>query len=190
MPPPSPHPLPRFPLPLSFFLSFFRFFFFFSPVSLAHFTLVRRPSRASHFFASCQPTNQAAKSFSDVAPTDKWSALGLPACGHYWSMRFSLPFPLLSLPFLPSFSPPVSRAPLPPSSFTPLVFTFYFTSRSFIIFLISSGYPFPSVTIVGNGVEVEESMASSGFFFEDLDLRAIVHPSLSLFLSVSFVAIK
>lgn len=29
------------------------------------------------------------------------------------------------------------------------------------------------MTIVGNGVEVEESMASSGFF-EDLDLRAIV----------------
>lgn len=43
-----------------------------------------------------QPTNQPAKSFSDVAPTDKWSALGLPACGHYWSMRFSV--------FLQSFS--------------------------------------------------------------------------------------
>lgn len=68
-------------------------------VSLAHFTLVRRPPHARHFFAFCQPTNQPAKSFSDVAPTDKWSALRLPACGHYWSMRFSVFSPV----FLSSF---------------------------------------------------------------------------------------
>lgn len=107
MPPPSPHPPPHFPL------------FF---VSLAHFTLVRRPSRASHFFASCQPTNQAAKSFSDVAPTDKWSALGLPACGHYWSMRFSLLLLLLLSLLSPLLSPrflPSRIACLSPSSFTP-----------------------------------------------------------------------
>lgn len=158
---PPTRPAPSLSLPLFF-------------VSLAHFTLVRRPSHARHFFASCQPTNQAAKSSSDVAPTDKWSALGLPACGHYWSMRFSVLLPSVffpssrphpSLPTLPPppshlqpplcrpvtpstrsfsspFAPPspslsrtVSRA-FSPSSFTP-VFTFYFTSRSFIIFLIS-----------------------------------------------------
>lgn len=34
------------------------------------------------------------------------------------------------------------------------------------------------MTIVGNGVEVEESMASSSGFFEDLDLRAIAPLSL------------
>lgn len=64
-----------------------------------------RISRALHFGSASSsrqallcllPTNQPAKSFSDVAPTDKWSALGLPACGHYWSMRFSV--------FLQSFS--------------------------------------------------------------------------------------
>ena len=94
-------------------------------VSLAHFTLVRRPSHARHFFASCQPTNQAAKSSSDVAPTDKWSALGLPACGHYWSMRFSVLLPSVffpssrphpSLPTLHTPSQPTCSHPSPPVS--------------------------------------------------------------------------
>lgn len=118
-------------------------------VSLAHFTLVRRPSHARHFFASCQP----AKSFSDVAPTDKWSALGLLACGHYWSMRFSVLLPSFSRHFfILLFLNPIFRStPLSIVSsmlylpslhpFMP-IFTFYFTSRSFIIFLISRGYPF------------------------------------------------
>lgn len=100
------------------------------------------------------PTNQPAKSFSDVAPTDKWSALGLPACGHYWSMRFSVLLLSFSrhffilLFFHPIFrSTPLSIVSPMPSIFPPPrpsmpIFTFYFTSRSFIIFLISRGYPF------------------------------------------------
>lgn len=121
-------------------------------VSLAHSTLVRRPPHARHFFASCQPTNQPAKSFSDVAPTDKWSALGLPACGHYWSMRFSVLLPSFSRHFFLSFFFPshlsfytsFHRLSDALSSLHPSmpIFTFYFTSRSFIIFLISRGYPF------------------------------------------------
>lgn len=125
-------------------------------VSLAHSTLVRRPPHARHFFASCQPTSQPAKSCSDVAPTDKWSALGLPACGHYWSMRFSVLLPSFSrhffyaslfpshLSFCTSFhrlSDALSSPLPPPHPFMP-IFTFYFTSRFFIIFLISRGYPF------------------------------------------------
>lgn len=99
-----------------------------------------------------QPTNQPAKSFSDVAPTDKWSALGLPACGHYWSMRFSVHLPSSSRHFFyPSFFPShlsfytsFHRLSDALSSLHPSmpIFTFYFTSRSFIIFLISRGYPF------------------------------------------------
>ena len=186
MPPPSSHPL-SFPL------------FF---VSLAHFTLVRRPSHASHFFASCQPTNQAAKSSSDVAPTDKWSALGLPGCLRALLVDafFHLSRPFAFFPRLPpslylssSLAPstafpsaplyhhppppfgrrlyPVSRAS--PSSFTP-VFTFYFTSRSFIIFLISPGYPF----VRDNCRKWGGSRAADGKWFfrppSDLNLRAIV----------------
>lgn len=128
-------------------------------VSLPHFTLVRRPPHARHFFCLL-PTNQAAKSSSDVAPTDKWSALRLPACGHYWSMRFSV-FPpvflssFFTLPSPPPFFPhPVSSLyasfhrlsrclyPHLPADPSAPVFTFYFTSRSCIIFLISRGYPF------------------------------------------------
>lgn len=92
-------------------------------VSLAHFTLVRRPSHARHFFASCQPTNQAAKSSSDVAPTDKWSALGLPACGHYWSMRFSVLLPSVFSPLHPHPSahlvPPIHLPSAPCHPVTP-----------------------------------------------------------------------
>lgn len=125
-----------------------------------------RISRALHFGSASssrqallcllptnQPTSQPAKSSSDVAPTDKWSALGLPACGHYWSMRFSVflrsfsrHFLSLFFPYRPSFYTSFHRlsrcsCPIFPPSRMP-VFTFYFTSCSFIIFLISRGYPF------------------------------------------------
>lgn len=72
------------------------------------------------------PTNQPAKSCSDVAPTDKWSALGLPACGHYWSMRFSVLLPSFSRhfftllffisSFVPHLFPSSLRCPIFPTS--------------------------------------------------------------------------
>lgn len=125
----------------------------------------------------------------------------LAACGHYWSMRFSiflarsrfstsssLPPSLflsrsVSSPFLPRLfttprPPPFGRRLYPvsrasPSSFTP-VFTFYFTSRSFIIFLISPGYPF----VRDNCRKWGGSRAADGKWFfrppSDLNLRAIV----------------
>lgn len=140
-------------------------------VSLAHFTLVRRPPHARHFFASCQPTSQPAKSFSDVAPTDKWSALRLPACGHYWSMRFSV-FPPV---FLSSFFTPLFFSPSRSSlcaSFHRLSDVYALSSLHWLCLhfilrhapLLSFSFPEDThsfVTIVGNGEEVAESMASA-----------------------------
>lgn len=139
-------------------------------VSLAHSTLVRRPPHARHFFASCQPTNQPAKSFSDVAPTDKWSALGLPACGHYWSMRFSVLLPSFSrhffilLFFHPIFrSTPLSIvSPMPYLPSIPPCLYLHFILRHAP--LLSFSFPEDThsfVTIVGNGEEVDESMANA-----------------------------
>lgn len=125
LPPPSTHPLALPPQPIFF-------------VSLVHSTLVRRPPHARHFFASCQPTNQPAKSFSDVAPTDKWSALGLLACGHYWSMRFSVLLPSFSRHFfillfsIPSFVlhlfPSSLRCPIFPSSLHAHIYILFYVT--------------------------------------------------------------
>lgn len=121
-------------------------------VSLAHSTLVRRPPHARHFFASCQPTNQPAKSFSDVAPTDKWSALGLPACGHYWSMRFSVLLPSFSRHFFLSFlfSIPSFVLHLFPSSLQCPIFPPSLHAHIYILFYVTLLYylsHFPRIPI-------------------------------------------
>lgn len=117
-----------------------------------------------------QPTNQPAKSFSDVAPTDKWSALGLPACGHYWSMRFSVLLPSFSRHFFyPSFFPShlsfytsfhrLSDLPYLPS-IPPCPYLHFILRHAP---LLSFSFPEDThsfVTIVGNGEEVDESMAN------------------------------
>jgi len=114
---------------------------------------------------SLPPANQPAKSFSDVAPTDKWSALRLPACGHYWSMRFSVFSPVfLSSFFTPLFFPsrPSLYASLPIFPSVPPCPCLHFILRHAP--LLSFSFPENThsfVTIVGNGEEVDESMASA-----------------------------
>lgn len=124
-------------------------------VSLAHSTLVRRPPHARHFFAFCQPTNQ---------PTSQPRAslmlllqisgrlLGCLPAGTIGRCVFPSTSRLpLVIFFYPSFFPShlsfytsFHRLSDALSSLHPSmpIFTFYFTSRSFIIFLISRGYPF------------------------------------------------
>lgn len=124
-------------------------------VSLAHSTLVRRPPHARHFFAFCQPTNQ---------PTNQPRAslmlllqisgrlLGCLPAGTIGRCVFPSTSRLpLVIFFYPSFFPShlsfytsFHRLSDALSSLHPSmpIFTFYFTSRSFIIFLISRGYPF------------------------------------------------
>lgn len=99
-----------------------------------------------------QPTNQPAKSFSDVAPTDKWSALGLPACGHYWSMRFSVHLPSSSRHFFLSFffSIPSFVLHLFPSSLRCPIFPSSLHAHIYILFYVTLLYylsHFPRIPI-------------------------------------------
>lgn len=141
LPPPSPVNPPTRPIPPQ------PIFF----VSLAHSTLVRRPPHARHFFAFCQPTNQPRASLMLLLQISG-RLLGCLPAGTIGRCVFpSISRLPLVIFFYPSFFPShlsfytsFHRLSDALSSLHPSmpIFTFYFTSRSFIIFLISRGYPF------------------------------------------------